>query len=99
MQVYWHICWLVELVDQGSYFSVTSQNICYINTFKYTERNGYRRREMESVTEVQMKNKVIYFPLLVKAITAVWMYHLDADKTAREEAGWQLHKNVASNIK
>ena len=31
--------------------------------------------------------------------TAVWMHHLDADKTAGEEAGWQLHKNVASNIK
>ena len=31
--------------------------------------------------------------------TAVWMHHLDAEKTAREKAGQQLHKNVASNIK
>ena len=30
--------------------------------------------------------------------TAVWMHYLDANKTAREEAGRQLHKNVASNI-
>ena len=30
--------------------------------------------------------------------TAVWMHYLDANKTAGEEAGRQLHKNVASNI-
>ena len=30
--------------------------------------------------------------------TAVWMHHLDANKTTREEARRQLHKNVASNI-
>ena len=30
--------------------------------------------------------------------TAVWMYYLDANKMAGEEAIWQLHKNVASNI-
>ena len=30
--------------------------------------------------------------------TAVWMHHLDANKTAQEEARQQLHKNVASNI-
>ena len=27
------------------------------------------------------------------------MHHLDANKTAGEEAGQQLHKNVVSNIK
>ena len=31
--------------------------------------------------------------------TAVWMHHLDANKTAGEEARRQLHKNVVSNIK
>ena len=30
--------------------------------------------------------------------TAVWMHHLDANKTAEEEARRQLHKNAASNI-
>ena len=30
--------------------------------------------------------------------TAVWMHHLDANKTAGEEARQQLHKNAASNI-
>ena len=30
--------------------------------------------------------------------TAVWMHHLDANKTAGEETGRQLHKNVESNI-
>ena len=30
--------------------------------------------------------------------TAVWMHYLDANKTAGEEARWQLHKNVGSNI-
>ena len=27
------------------------------------------------------------------------MHHLDSNKTAGEEARWQLHKNIASNIK
>ena len=30
--------------------------------------------------------------------TAVWMHHLDTNKTAGEEARRQLHKNVVSNI-
>ena len=30
--------------------------------------------------------------------TAVWMHHLDANKTAGEEARRQLHKKDASNI-
>ena len=30
--------------------------------------------------------------------TAVWMHHLNANKTAGEEARQQLHKNVVSNI-
>ena len=30
--------------------------------------------------------------------TAIWMHYLDANKTAGEEARWQLHKNAASNI-
>ena len=29
---------------------------------------------------------------------AVWMHHLDASKTAGEEARRHLHKNAASNI-
>ena len=30
--------------------------------------------------------------------TAVWMHYMDANKTAGEEARWQLHKNAASNL-
>ena len=30
--------------------------------------------------------------------TAVWIHYLNANKMAEEEARWQLHKNVASNI-
>ena len=30
--------------------------------------------------------------------TVVWMYSVDANETAGEEAGRQLHKNVASNV-
>ena len=29
--------------------------------------------------------------------SAVWMHHLDANKTAGEEARQQLHKNASSN--
>ena len=30
--------------------------------------------------------------------TAVWMHHLNANKTSGEEARRQLHNNVVSNI-
>ena len=44
----------------------------------------------------QFKNKYI-LPGSGRVDTAVWMHHLDAKKTAGEEARRQLHKNVASN--
>ena len=40
-----------------------------------------------------------FLPSSVCVDTAIWMHHLDANKTAGEEARRQLHKNVASNIK
>ena len=40
-----------------------------------------------------------FLPSSGRVDTAVWMHHLDANKTAGEEARRQLHKNVASNIK
>ena len=42
--------------------------------------------------------KCMFLPDSGRVNTAVWMHHLDAKKTAREEARRQLHKNVASNI-
>ena len=30
--------------------------------------------------------------------TAIWMHYMDSNKTAGEEARWQLHKNAASNL-
>ena len=29
--------------------------------------------------------------------TAIWMHYMEANKTAGEEARWQLHKNAACN--
>ena len=29
--------------------------------------------------------------------TAIWMHYMDANKTAGDETGWQLHKNAACN--
>ena len=40
----------------------------------------------------------LHFETFHYGVTAVWMHHLDANKTAREEARRQLHKNVESNI-
>ena len=37
----------------------------------------------------------MYWCIYTDLDTAVWMHHLDANKTAGEEAGRQLHKNVA----
>ena len=31
-------------------------------------------------------------------LTAIWMYYMDSNKTAGEEARRQLHKNAASNL-
>ena len=42
--------------------------------------------------------KTQFFPGSGRVDTAVWMHHLDANKTAGEEARRQLHKNVTSNI-
>ena len=42
--------------------------------------------------------KTQFLPGSGRVDTAVWMHHLDANKTAGEEARQQLHKNVASNI-
>ena len=43
--------------------------------------------------------KTQFLPSSGRIDTAVWMHHLDANKTVGEEARRQLHKNVASNIK
>ena len=39
-----------------------------------------------------------FLPGSSRVDTTVWMHYLDANKTAGEEARWQLHKNVASNL-
>ena len=44
------------------------------------------------------KMKRSFFQAVVVSDVAVWMHHLDAKKTAGEEARRQLHKNVESNI-
>ena len=40
-----------------------------------------------------------FLPSSSRVDTAVWMHHLDANKTAQKEARQQLHKDVACNIK
>ena len=44
-------------------------------------------------------NETQFLPSSGHVDTAVWMYHLDASKTAQKEARQQLQKDVASNIK
>ena len=43
-------------------------------------------------------NKTQFLPSSGRIDTAIWMYYLDANKTAGEKARRQLHKNAASNI-
>ena len=43
-------------------------------------------------------NETQFLPGSSHVDNAVWMHHLDANKTAGEEARRRLHKNVASNI-
>ena len=49
-------------------------------------------------TKPDWLNETQFLPGSSCVDTAVWMHHLDANKMAQEEARWQLHKNVASNI-
>ena len=46
-----------------------------------------------------MQNEMQFLSRSGRVDTALWMHHLDANKTARKEARRQLHKDVASNIK
>ena len=39
-----------------------------------------------------------FLPGSCRIDTAVWIYYMDASKTAGEEARRQLHKNAASNL-
>ena len=39
-----------------------------------------------------------FLPRSGRVDTAVWMHHLDANKTAGEETRRQLHKNIVSNL-
>ena len=44
------------------------------------------------------KMKRSFFQAAVRIDTAIWMHYMDSNKTAGEEARWQLHKNAASNL-
>ena len=44
------------------------------------------------------ENEAQFLPGSGRVDTAVWMHHLDTNKTAGEEARRQLHKNASSNI-
>ena len=39
-----------------------------------------------------------FLPSSDRVDTAIWMRYMDANKTAKEKAWRQLHKNAASNI-
>ena len=43
-------------------------------------------------------NKTQFLPGSSRIDTAVRMHYMDSNKTAGEEARWQLHKNAASNL-
>ena len=43
------------------------------------------------------KNETQFLPGSGHIDTAIWMHYMDANKTAGEEARWQLHKNAACN--
>ena len=43
-------------------------------------------------------NETQFLPGHGRVDTAIWMHYMDSNKTAREEAWRQLHKNAASNL-
>ena len=50
------------------------------------------------VLKLFFEHETQFLPSSSHIDTAVWMHHLDTNKTALEEDRRQLHKNVASNI-
>ena len=43
-------------------------------------------------------NETQFLPGSSRIDTAIWIHHMDSNKTAREEARRELHKNAASNL-
>ena len=43
-------------------------------------------------------NQTQFLPSSSRVDTAIWMHYMDADKTDREKAWLQLHKNAANNF-
>ena len=58
-------------------------------------RKVYMKKVLKATTAELVYNTVL--PSSGRVDTAVWMHHLDANKTTGE-ARRQLHKNIASNI-
>ena len=61
----------------------------YITMWDNTLREQYRN------TVVLAR---VFLPGSGRIDTAIWIHNMDSNKTAGEEARWQLHKNAASNL-
>ena len=89
----------VKLVDKftnlGSSVSSTEKYIVIRLTKAWT---AIDRLSIIWKSDLTNKIKRSFLPGSGRVDTAVWMHHLDANKTAGEEARRQLHKNAASNI-
>ena len=88
----------LKLVDkftyQGSSVSSTEKDIDTRLTKAWTAIDKLSVIRKSDLTD---KMKRSFFQGAVD--TALWIHHLDANKTARKEARRQLHKDIASNIK
>ena len=102
---YIHICTLsiylgtpLKLVDKftylGSSVESTEKDIETRLTKAWTAIN---RLSIIWKSDLTDKMKRSFFQAAVTIDTAIWMHYMDANKTAREETRWQLHKNAACN--
>ena len=66
----------------SQYYSMDAPHGCWQNTM--SRPNRY--------------NETQFLPGSDRIDTAIWMHHMDSNKTAGEEARWQLHKNAACNL-
>ena len=89
----------LKLVDKFTYLgSSVSSTEKDINTQLMKVWTAIDRLSITWKSDLTDKIKRSFFQAAVVSLLPHWRHYLDTNKTAEEEARWQLHKNVESNI-
>ena len=75
------------------FYNVEENSLKVVSTTSTNQRMNFRFQSTTGYTCL-----IRFLPGSCHINAAVWMRYMDANKTAREEARWQLYKNAASNM-